>query len=71
MISLLLYKILRMKKYKGFIYRINKCGDIIINKNPIDCALCICSPSSVFYHNEIRLIIKKQSPLPLITKNKK
>ena len=62
MINLLLYKMLKMKKYKGFIWRINKCGDLIISRNPIDCALCICSPSSVIYYNEIRLLIKNNPP---------
>lgn len=62
MISLLLYKILKMKKYKGFIYRINKCGDLIISSNTINCALCICSPSGVIYYNEIRLLIKNNPP---------
>lgn len=62
MISLLLYKILKMKKYKGFIYRINKCGDLIISSNTINCTLCICSPSGVIYYNEIKLLIKNNPP---------
>ena len=68
MISLFLYKIMKMKMYKGFIYRINKCGDLIISRYPICCALCICSPSGVIYYNEIKLLIKNNPPLPLITK---
>lgn len=52
-ISLILYKALKMKEYKGFIYRWNKKGNLIISRNPIDCALDICSPSGVIYFREI------------------
>ena len=49
-ISLILYKALKMKEYKGFIYRYDKSKNLIISRNPIDCALSICSPSgSIFY----------------------
>ena len=47
-ISLILYKELKMREYKGFIYRWNKKGALIISRNPIDCALDICSPSGQF-----------------------
>lgn len=52
-ISLILYKALKMKEHKGFIYRWNKKGALIISRNPIDCALDICSPSGVLYYREI------------------
>ena len=52
-ISFILYKALKMKNYKGFVYRWNKKGALIISKNPIDCALDICSPSSIFHYREI------------------
>ena len=52
-ISFILYKALKMKEYKGFIYRWNKKGVLIISRNPIDCALSICSPSGVIFYNEI------------------
>ena len=52
-ISLILYKTLKMKEYKGFVYRYNKKGALIISRNPIDCALDICSPSGVVYYKEI------------------
>lgn len=52
-ISLILYKKLKMKEYKGFIYRWNRKGVLIISRNPIDCALNICSPSGVVYYREI------------------
>ena len=52
-ISLILYKALKMKEHKGFIYRYNKKRALIISRNPIDCALDICSPSGVVYYKEI------------------
>lgn len=52
-ISLILYKTLKMKEYKGFVYRWNKKGVLIISRNPIDCALEICSPSGVLWYDEI------------------
>lgn len=52
-ISFILYKALKMKEYKGFIYRWNKKRALIISRNPIDCALNICSPSGVVYYREI------------------
>ena len=52
-ISFILYKVLKMKEYKGFIYRYNKKGALIISRNPIDCALDICSPSGTLYYREI------------------
>lgn len=48
-----LYKTSKMKKYKGFIYRWNKKGALIISRNPIDCALNICSPSDGIFYREI------------------
>ena len=52
-ISIILYKALKMKEYKGFIYRYNKKGALIISRNPIDCALDICSPSGALYYEKI------------------
>lgn len=52
-ISFILYKALRMKEYKGFIYRYDKNKNLIISRNPIDCVLSICSPSSVIFYREI------------------
>lgn len=52
-ISFILYKALKMKKYKGFIYRYDKNGSLIISRNSIDCALSICSPSSAAFYEEI------------------
>lgn len=52
-ISFILYKALKMKEYKGFIYRYDKSKNLIISRNPIDCALGICSPCGVFYYKEI------------------
>ena len=52
-ISFILYKALRMKEYKGFIYRDDKNKNLIISRNPIDCALSICSSSSVIFYREI------------------
>lgn len=52
-ISFILYKVLKMKQYKGFIYRYNKKNNLIISRNPIDCALNICSPSGVIFYREI------------------
>lgn len=52
-ISFILYKVLKMKEYKGFIYRYDKNKNLIISRNPIDCALNICSPSGVIFYNEI------------------
>ena len=52
-ISFILYKVLKMKEYKGFIYRYNKKNNLIISRNPIDCALNICSPSGVIFYREI------------------
>lgn len=52
-ISFILYKVLKMKKYKGFVYRYNKNKNLIISRNPIDCALGICSPSGVIFYREI------------------
>lgn len=52
-ISLILYKALKMREYKGFIYRWNKKGALIISRNPIDCALDIYSPSGAVYYREI------------------
>ena len=52
-ISFILYKVLKMKQYKGFIYRYNKKNNLIISRNPIDCALNICSPSGVIFYKEI------------------
>ena len=42
-----------MKEFKGFIYRYNKKNNLIISRNPIDCALNICSPSGVIFYREI------------------
>ncbi len=53
MISLILYKLLKMKTYYNFIYRYDKKRNLIISRNPIDCALGICSPSSVVFYKEI------------------
>lgn len=52
-ISFILYKALKIKEYKGFIYRYNKRGALIISRSPIDCALDICSPSGVLFYREI------------------
>lgn len=52
-ISLILYKALKMREYKGFIYRYDKNRSLIISRNPIDCALGICSPSGVIFYREI------------------
>lgn len=52
-ISFILYKVLKMKEYKGFIYRYDKNGNLIISRNPLECALSICSPSSVIFYKEI------------------
>lgn len=52
-ISFILYKALKMKEYKGFIYRYDKSKKLIISRNPIDCALGICSPSGVIFYREI------------------
>ena len=52
-ISFILYKVLKMKQYKGFIYSYNKKNNLIISRNPIDCALNICSPSGVIFYREI------------------
>lgn len=52
-ISLILYKALKMKEYKGFIYRYDKDGNLIISRNSIDCALGICSPSGSIFYEEI------------------
>ena len=52
-ISFILYKALKMKEYKGFIYRYDKDKNLIISRNPIDCALSICSPSGVIFYKEI------------------
>lgn len=52
-ISFILYKVLKMKQYKGFIYRYNKKNNLIISRNPIDCVLNICSPSGVIFYREI------------------
>ena len=54
MISSILYIILRMKRYRGFIYRINRSGNLIISRNIIDCALGICSPSGSIYYEQIK-----------------
>lgn len=52
-ISIILYKVFKMKEYKGFIYRYDKKNNLIISRNPIDCALNICSPSGVVFYREI------------------
>lgn len=52
-ISFILYKALKMKEYKGFIYRYDKSKNLIISRNPIDCALGICSPSGSIFYREI------------------
>lgn len=52
-ISFILYKALKMKEYKGFIYRYDKSKNLIISRNPIDCALGICSPSGGILYREI------------------
>lgn len=52
-ISLILYKILKMKTYKGFVYRYDKNKNLIISRNSIDCALNICSPTGVIFYREI------------------
>ncbi len=57
LISLLLYKLLNMKTYQGFVYRYNK-GKLIISRSSIDCALGICSPSGGIYYREIERISK-------------
>ena len=48
-ISFILYKALKMKEYKGFIYRYDKNKNLIISRNPVDCALSIGSPSGVIF----------------------
>lgn len=52
-ISFILYKALKMKEYKGFIYRYDKNKNLIISRNPVDCALSISSPSGVIIYEEI------------------
>lgn len=52
-ISLVLYKALKMKEHKGFIYRYDKNENLIISRNPIDCALSICSPSGTIFYRKI------------------
>ena len=52
-ISLILYKLLKMKTYCSFMYRYDKSGNLIISRNPIDCALGICSPSACIFYTEI------------------
>ena len=52
-ISFILYKALKMKEYKGFIYRYDKNRSLIISRNSIDCALSICSPSGSIFYREI------------------
>ena len=52
-VSFILYKALRMKEYKGFIYRYDKNLNLIISRNPIDCALGICSPSGSIFLKEV------------------
>ena len=52
-IRFILYKVLKMKEYKGFIYRYDKNKNLIISRNPIDCALSICSPSGGIFYKEI------------------
>ena len=52
-IPLILYKILKMKKYNGVIYRIDKKGHFILSLNLLDCALGICSPSAGEFYNDI------------------
>jgi hypothetical protein len=52
-ISFILYKALKMKEYKGFIYRYDKNKNLIISRNPVDCALSIGSPSGVIFYEEI------------------
>lgn len=52
-ISLILYKVLKMKSYRGFVYRYDKNKQLIISRNSIDCALSICSPSSIIFYREI------------------
>lgn len=54
MISIILFITLKMKRYRGFIYRIDRSGGLIISRNIIDCALGICSPSGVIHYNEIK-----------------
>lgn len=53
MIKMILFIIFKMKIYRGFIYRIDRSGRLIISRNIIDCALGICSPSGGIYYNEI------------------
>lgn len=52
-ISLILYKALKMKEYRGFIYRYDKNKNLIISRNPINCALGIGSPSGLIFYREI------------------
>lgn len=56
MISLILFITLKMKRYRGFIYRIDRKKRLIISRNIIDCALGICSPSGAIYYDEIKNI---------------
>lgn len=52
-VSLILHRSLKMKEYKGFIYRYNKRGALIISSNSIECALSICSPLGGIFYREI------------------
>lgn len=60
-ISLILYRLLKMKTYLNCVYRYNKKGELIISRNPMDCAFGICSPSGCLYYNEIEKIERKEN----------
>lgn len=56
MISIILYKLFKMKKYNSFIYRFDKNGRLLIATSPISCYLGLCSPSGMMlYHDEIKI----------------
>lgn len=52
-LNLILFKILKMKRYRNFIYRYSKNGHLIISSTAVDCALNICSPAGCIFYDEI------------------